>query len=273
MADGTFTTGTGIAIPRLGSGTWAMGAARHAHRDEVRALQLALDLGVSLIDTAEMYAEGGAERVVAEALEGRREQAFVVSKVMPQNGSHKGTIAACERSLQRLRIECIDLYLLHWEGPHPLAGTLAAFAELQAAGKIRASGLSNFDHDRMHHEGLAANQVLYNLQRRGVERRLLPECARRGIALMAYSPLDQGRLRWRELRPLADAVGCTAAQLAIAWTLRHPHVVAIPKAADLDHVRENALALEVLARLGEPELAALDEAFPAPDRDVPLEML
>jgi diketogulonate reductase-like aldo/keto reductase len=248
-----------------------MGVSASTRDAEVAALRLGLDLGMTLIDTAEMYADGGAERVVGEALRGRREQAFVVSKVLPQNASRKGTIAACERSLRRLQLDRLDLYLLHWDGPHPLADTLAAFAELQAAGRIRAFGLSNFDHDQMHHRGLTANQVLYNLQRRGVERRLLPECARRGIAVMAYSPLDQGRLRQAALGPVAERLRCTPAQLALAWTLRHPHVVAIPKAAAPAHVRDDAAAFAVLARIGEREWRELDAAFPAPDRDVPLE--
>jgi len=271
MTEATFTTATGITMPRLGQGTWAMGESASTRNTEVAALQLGLDLGMTLIDTAEMYADGGAEEVVGIALRGRREQAFVVSKVLPGNASRKGTVTACERSLRRLQIDCLDLYLLHWPGSHPVADTLAAFAELQAAGKIRAYGLSNFDHDEMHHRGLTANQVYYNLQHRGIERKLLPECQRRGIAVMAYSPLDQGRLRWSVLQPVAARLQCTPAQLAVAWTLRHPHVIAIPKAASGVHARENAAALAVAERIGARELAELDRAFPAPGGDVPLE--
>ncbi len=267
-----FTTATGLTLPRLGQGTWEKGLSAATRRDEVRALQLGLDLGMTLIDTAEMYADGGAEAVVGEAIRGRRAVVCLVSKVLPQNASYQGTLAACERSLSRLATDHLDLYLLHWEGPHPLAETLRAFAALQAAGKIRGFGLSNFDHDQMQHPGLAANQVLYNLTRRGIERRLLPECARRGIAVMAYSPLEQGRLRTGgALGRLAARHGRSAAQIALAWTLRHPHVVAIPKAGTAAHVRENAAVAAI--RLDAADLRELDAEYPAPAHDVPLETL
>ena len=272
LSRATFRTGTGIVMPRLGQGTWEMGKARARRAGEVRALQLGLDLAMTLIDTAEMYADGGAEEVVGEAIAGRRDGVFLVTKVLPSNASRAGTLAACERSLKRLRTDRIDLYLLHWEGSHPLDATLEAFAELQQHGKIASFGLSNFDWQHMARPGLTANQVLYNLTRRGIERRLLPECRRRGIAVMAYTPLEQGKLaKDRALAAVAERHGKTAAQAALAWVLRHEHVVAIPKAGSEQHVRDNAAALAL--RLTADDLAELDEAHPAPAHDVPLEML
>ena len=272
-------TRSGAVMPNLGLGTWRMGENEAARREEVAALQLGLDLGLNLIDTAEMYADGGAETVVADAIAGRRDGVFLVSKVLPHNASHAGTLSACERSLKRLHVERIDLYLLHWPGEHPLEETLGAFARLAEQGKIAHYGLSNFDIDELARAeqlpgGLrvGANQVLYNLDRRGIERRLIPWCASRNIAILAYSPLEQGRLRPHEvLRRVGARHAATPAQIALAWTLRHDNVVAIPKAARLAHVRDNAKAADIV--LTEEDRADIDRAFPPPHRDVPLETL
>jgi diketogulonate reductase-like aldo/keto reductase len=266
-------------MPNLGSGTWRMGENDVTHREEVNALKLGLDLGVRLIDTAEMYAEGGAERVVADAVEGRRDEVFLVSKVLPHNASYAGTVAACDRSLKRLRATWIDLYLLHWPSEHPLEETLRAFTTLIEHGKIRHYGLSNFDVDELTRAErlpggprIGVNQVLYNLGRRGIERKLIPSCGSKNIAVMAYSPLEQGRLRPHEtLRRVAERHGATPAQVALAWTLRHDNVVAIPKAARPAHVRDNAKAADIV--LTEEDLGDIDRAFPAPRGDVPLETL
>lgn len=272
-------TRSGASLPSFGLGTWRMGENDASRRDEVDALRVGLDLGVTLIDTAEMYANGGAERVVAEAIEGRRDAIVLVSKVLPQNASYAGTVRACEESLKRLRTDRIDLYLLHWPGDHPLDETLRAFTRLEADGKILHYGLSNFDIDEMRQsERLsggsrsAANQVLYNLHRRGIERRLIPWCSERRVAVMAYSPLEQGRLRpHTALRGVAERHGATPAQIALAWTMRHDNVITIPKAAQRKHVRDNVRAADIV--LTEEDLADLDRAFPAPARDVPLETL
>ena len=272
-------TRSGAVMPNLGLGTWRMGENDADRRDEVAALKLGLDLGLTLIDTAEMYADGNAETVVADAIAGRRAGVFLVSKVLPHNASHAGTVAACERSLKRLRVECIDLYLLHWPGEHPLEETLGAFTRLVEQGKIAHYGLSNCDLDEMARaeklpggRQAGANQVLYNLERRGIERTLIPWCASRNIAIMAYSPLEQGRLRPHEvLRRVGARHDATPAQVALAWTLRHDNVVAIPKATRLVHVRDNAKAADIV--LTEEDLADVDRAFPPPRRDVPLETL
>ena len=272
-------TRTGAVMPNLGLGTWRMGENQAARREEVAALELGLDLGMELIDTAEMYADGGAEAVVADAIAGHRDGVFLVSKVLPHNASYAGTLDACERSLTRLRVERIDLYLLHWPGEHPLEETLRAFTKLAEQGKIAHYGLSNFDLDELGRaEGLSggprlcANQVLYNLERRGIERNLIPWCASRNVAIMAYSPLEQGRLRPHDvLRRVAVRHDASPAQVALAWTLRHDNVVAIPKATRLEHVRDNAKAAEIV--LTEEDLADIDRAFPPPRRDVPLETL
>lgn len=270
---------SGETVPALGQGTWYMGeAARHA-ADEAAALRLGLDLGMTLIDTAEMYGSGGAEEVVADAIAGRRDEVFLVSKVLPENATRKGTLAACERSLKRLGTDRIDLYLLHWRGSPPLAGTLEAFARLVQDGKIRHWGVSNFDTADM--EELAAlpgggdcacNQVLYNLARRGIEFDLLPYCRKARIPVMAYSPIEQGRLLGdATLKKVADAHGATPAQVALAWLVRQPGIVAIPKSARPPHVRENRAAAGL--RLTDGDLAALDRAFPPPVRKRPLDML
>lgn len=270
-------TRDGAVMPNLGLGTWRMGENPAARSEEIAALSLGLDLGMRLIDTAEMYGEGGAEEVVAAAIGQRRDHVFLVSKVLPQNASYEGTIAACDRSLARLRTDRIDLYLLHWPGRHPLVETLRAFIELKRTGKVVHYGLSNFGLDEMvAAERLAGgaevgtDQVLYNVHRRGIERRLLPWCADRDIAVMAYSPFDQGRLKPdAALREVAARHGANPAQIALAWVLRHENVVAIPKAAKAQHVRDNAAAGELM--LTAEDLAEIDRSFPAPKRDVPLE--
>lgn len=275
----TVTSRTGAVLPVLGLGTWDMGVRRADRRREVAALELGFDLGCTLVDTAEMYADGGAEEVVGEALRGRRERVFVVTKVLPGNASRDGTAHAAEQSLRRLRIDCIDLYLLHWAGPHPLEETLAAFERLRQDGKVRHYGVSNLDIADMeaaevlpHGPGIAANQVYYNLARRGIERRLLPWCGERGVAVMAYTPLEQGRLRESEaLGRVALRHAATPAQVALAWTLRLPGVVAIPKAVEPSHVRQNAAAAAL--DLDAEDLAALDAAYPAPLHDVPLDVI
>jgi diketogulonate reductase-like aldo/keto reductase len=278
-------TRSGAALGVLGQGTWEMGARRTERAAEVAALQLGFDLGQTLVDTAEMYADGGAEEVVGEAIQGRRNEVFVVTKVLPRNASRRGTLAAAERSLRRLRTDRIDLYLLHWDGPHPLAETLAAFAELRRQGKVLHYGVSNFDlKDMVEVErtpdgaGVCADQVLYNLMRRGIERNLLPWCAERNIAVMAYTPLEQGRLaepgrsrQRRVLQQVARRHDATPSQVALAWTIRNPEVVAVVKAARPKHVRENAAAADF--RLEADDLRELDAAFPVPDRDIPLETL
>jgi diketogulonate reductase-like aldo/keto reductase len=264
----------GDRIPALGLGTWRMGErARDATR-EIAALKLGLDLGLTLIDTAEMYGDGGAEEIVRQAIEGRRDEVFLVSKVLPQHAGRKAAIKACEESLERLGTDRLDLYLLHWRGRVPLAETLEAFAALQSSGKIRRWGVSNFDLKDMTALGAtpAANQVLFNLARRGIEWDLLPWCRERGIPVMAYSPIEQGRILGdKTLTRLARERGCSAAQLALAWVLGHDGVLAIPKAADPEHLREDRAALDLV--LGAAEREALDAAFPPPTRATTLEML
>lgn len=264
------------ALPLIGQGTWEMGESRRSRAQEVRALQLGLELGMNLIDTAEMYASGDAEEVVGEAIAGRRDGVFLVSKVLPQNASRKGTVKACERSLKRLGVETIDLYLLHWPGEHPLADTIAAFQELRDSGKIRHWGVSNLRMDdlaeceRIAPGDNATNQVLYNLQRRGIEADMVPWCLPRGVLIMAYSPLDQGRLRKpRQLKAVAARHNATPEQVALAWSVRNEGVVTIPKSSNETRLRQNAAAAELL--LTPQDLAELDEAFPPPDGPVELE--
>lgn len=270
----------GASVPALGQGTWHMGERGADRAAEARALRMGLDLGLTLIDTAEMYADGGAEAVVAEAIAGRRQDAFVVSKVYPHNASRSGVPAACERSLKRLRIDCIDLYLLHWRGGVMLAETVAAFERLRDAGKIAAWGVSNLDTDDMDElagvpagAGCATDQVLYNPQARGIEFDLLPWCAARAMPVMAYSPVGQGGqlLRAPALQAVARRHAVTPAQVALAWALRHPGVIAIPKAGTPAHVQENAAAADL--RLTPDDLSTIDAAFPPPRRKRSLEML
>jgi diketogulonate reductase-like aldo/keto reductase len=275
----TVRTRDGAELPALGQGTWMMGESAKHRGDEIAALALGIDLGMTLIDTAEMYADGGAEEIVAEAIDGRRDDIFLVSKVLPHNASLDGTLRAAERSLKRLRTDRLDLYLLHWPGSHPLADTFEAFERLVEQGKILHYGVSNFDVGEMESvetlpQGAraGANQVLYNLERRGVERNLFPWCRERGVAIMAYSPLEQGRLRDRRaLEVVAARHGATVEQIAVAWTLRLPDVVSIPKASRPEHVHANAGSIEV--ELTAEDLALLDEAYPPPERDVPLQTL
>ena len=268
----------GTEVPALGQGTWRMGERGADRRAEAAALRLGLDLGMTLIDTAEMYAEGGAEEVVAEAIAGRRDEVFLVSKVYPHNAGGRKLQAACERSLKRLRVDTIDLYLLHWRGSIPLADTVEGFERMREAGKIRRWGVSNLDVDDLEELGAAladcaADQVLYNLENRGIEHDLLPFCRERGMPVMAYSPVGQGGALLRHPAPRAVAArqGATPAQVAIAWTLRAPGVVSIPKASDPEHVRSNAAARDL--RLTEADSAELDAAFPPPKRKQSLAML
>jgi len=256
-----------------------MGEDRRKRASEIASLRLGIDLGLTLVDTAEMYGDGDTEELVGEALVGRRDRAFVVSKVLPSNASRAGTIAACERSLKRLQTDRIDLYLLHWRGGVPLADTLSGFDALIKAGKIRQWGVSNFDADDMEElreiasgDAVATNQVLYNLTRRGIEFDLLPSCQRDGIPIMAYSPIEQGRvLRHAAVKRIASDLGVSAAQVALAWVLREPHVIAIPKAGTEEHVRDNLASLDV--RLTQDNLADLDRAFPPPKRKQSLDMI
>jgi diketogulonate reductase-like aldo/keto reductase len=270
----------GTEVPALGQGTWHMGERRADRRAEAASLRLGLDLGMTLIDTAEMYGEGGAEEVVAEAIAGRRDEAFIVSKVYPHNAGGRRLETACERSLKRLRVDTIDLYLLHWRGSIPLADTVEGFERMRGAGKIRRWGVSNLDADELEELGAAlpdcaTDQVLYNLENRGIEHDLLPFCRSRGMPVMAYSPVGQGGalLRHKALRAVAARHGgATTAQVAIAWTLRAPgRVVSIPKASDPEHVRQNAAARDL--RLTEADLGELDAAFPPPKRKQRLAML
>jgi diketogulonate reductase-like aldo/keto reductase len=269
----------GVVVPALGQGTWHMGERGSAAKAEAAALRLGIDLGVTLIDTAEMYGNGGAEEVVAEAIAGQRDKIFLVSKVYPHNASRDGVPAACERSLARLKTDRLDLYLLHWRGSHPLAETVGAFEKLREAGKIRAWGVSNFDVNDMQElarlkagGACATNQVLYHPDSRGIEYDLLPWCAEHRVPVMAYSPIGQaGRLlRSAALREVAKRHDATPAQIAIAWGLRHPNVISIPKAVDPAHVRENAAAGEIV--LTEEDLAAIDAEHPPPRRKQSLDM-
>ena len=267
----------GLSVAAIGQGTWHMGERADRKAAEVSALRLGLDLGLDLIDTAEMYGEGGAEQVVGAAIAGRRDEVVLVSKVYPHNASRQGTVVACERSLRRLGTDRLDVYLLHWRGGVPLAQTIEAMEGLVAAGKIRHYGVSNFDAadmaDWVAAGGRAAtNQVLYNLGRRGVEWDLLPWCRDRKVSIMAYSPVEQGDLvRDKGLARLAADLDVSAATLALAWTLRQGNVAAIPKAVQPDHVRENRAALDLA--LEPAVLAALDRIFPAPKGPEPLAML
>jgi diketogulonate reductase-like aldo/keto reductase len=269
---------SGERVPVLGQGTWRMGEDPGRRSEEVAALRLGLDLGMTLVDTAEMYAEGGAETVVGEAIAGRRDQVFLVSKVYPHNAGIRRMAEACDRSLARLGTDRIDLYLLHWREGTPLEEAVEAFSRLVEAGKIRAWGVSNFDTEDMREleaaggAGVAANQVLYNLSRRWPEWRLLDRCRARGIAVMAYSPIEQGGLSGaRSLRAVAEQHGATPAQVALAWLLRQGDLIVIPKAARLEHVRENRAALDLV--LTDEDLAELDAAFPPPSGPAPLEIL
>jgi diketogulonate reductase-like aldo/keto reductase len=277
----------GEPVAALGQGTWRMGENKNARTNEVAALRLGIDLGMTLIDTAEMYGEGGAERVVAEAIDGQRDRVFLVTKVYPHNASRKELPKACGRSLKRLRIDAIDLYLLHWRGDTPLAETVAAFEQLQAEGKIRRWGVSNFDvedmkdlndetlmpNDEKKGSSCCANQVLYNLENRGIEFDLLPWSDKNKISVMAYSPVGHGKglLENATLKKIAKRHDATPAQIALAWVLRRPNVIAIPKATNETHLRANAQALEL--KLTKEGLTEIDHAFPPPKSKQPLAML
>ena len=277
----TVTLPGGEIVPALGQGTWYMGERGADLRREADALRLGIDLGMTLLDTAEMYASGGAEEVVAAATAGRRDEVFIVSKVLPQNASRTGVPAACERSLKRLNTDRIDLYLLHWRGGHPLAETVAAFQKLKAAGKIRYWGVSNLDAADMRElfgvpggGGCAANQILYHPGSRGIEFDLLPWCDKQHVPIMAYSPLGHSPRRLlasAALQAVARRHNATPAQIAIAWTMRSGSVISIPKAADPAHVRENAAAAAIV--LTAEDIAAIDATHKPPTRKMPLDLL
>lgn len=275
----TVTLPSGETVPALGQGTWYMGERSTARVAEANALRRGIDLGLTLIDTAEMYGDGGAEEVVGEAIAGRRHEVFLVSKVYPHNASRAGVAAACQRSLKRMKTDVIDLYLLHWRGNHPLSETIAGFEALQKAGKIRHWGVSNLDTDDMEEllaarggTACAANQVLYNPSRRGPEFDLFPALRAARIPIMAYSPIEQARLpRNGALGAVAKKHGVDPFQVALAWVMRSGDVIAIPKASRIEHVEMNAAARDLA--LDADDLAAIDKAFPPPRRKVGLEML
>jgi diketogulonate reductase-like aldo/keto reductase len=269
---------SGEEIPVLGQGTWNMGESPSERDEELSSLRLGLDLGLTLIDTAELYGDGTAEELVAEAIGGRRDDVFLVSKVMPANATRHGTKEACERSLKRLRTDRIDLYLLHWRGWLPLAPTIEAFGELRDAGKIRHWGVSNFDAVELAEvitvaggDAVEADQVLYNLAHREIEFELLPWCRDRGVVVMAYSPIDRGALVFNDVVvEIAEKHDVAPAQVALAWVLRHDDVCAIAKASIHEHVRENAAALQL--ELDREDLELLDSEFPPPRAPVPLQL-
>jgi diketogulonate reductase-like aldo/keto reductase len=280
----------GECVPALGQGTWRMGENKSAHADEVAALRLGVDLGMTLIDTAEMYGEGAAEKVVADAIADQRDRVFVVTKVYPHNASRTKLPKACERSLKRLRIDAIDLYLLHWRGSVPLEETVEAFEKLRSAGKIRRWGVSNFDVDDMSElwsiengPNCAANQVLYNLENREIEFGLLDWSANNKVPIMAYSPVGHGRglLDNPILKKIANRHDATTSQIALAWVLRQPgpppdrfavaNVITIPKASNERHVRDNARSIDI--KLTREDFAELDNEFPPPKSQQSLPML
>jgi len=274
----------GHSVPAIGQGTWYMGERNSDTVSEARALQYGLDLGLSLIDTAEMYADGGAEKVVGQAIRGRRDDVFLVSKVYPQHAGGQQAAIACENSLRRLQTDSIDLYLLHWRGGVPLSDTIAAMEQLQRDGKIKRWGVSNLDVADMEElwslpggNACMTDQVLYHLASRGIEFDLLPWCRQRSLPVMAYCPLAQagnlrnGLMEHQQVRDIAHELGVTVAQVLLAWAIARPGVIAIPKAASRDHVKENADALAV--ELNEAQLQALDNAFPAPARKTHLDIV
>ena len=277
----TITLSDGERVPVLGQGTWRMGEKARSHKDEVAALRLGIELGMTLIDTAEMYGEGGAEKVVADAIEGQRDRVFVVTKVYPHNASRTELPKACDRSLKRLRIDAIDLYLLHWRERNTRLGeTVEAFEKLRIAGKIKRWGVSNFDVDDMKElwsiengRNCAANQVLYNLENREIESGLLQWSRNNKVPIMAYSPVGHGRglLENATLKRIAKRHDATTSQIALAWVLRQPGVIAIPKASKEKHVRDNARSIEI--KLTNDDLADLDRKFPMPKSKKPLPTL
>jgi len=280
--DKTLELPSGRKIPALGQGTWRMGEHASKRQAEIQALQLGLELGLTLIDTAEMYGDGGAEKIIGEAIQGRREEVFLVSKVYPHNATSAGVQAACQRSLRRLKTDYLDLYLLHWRGAVPLTETIGAFQALKKSGVILDYGVSNFDKDDMEEayplpggKQVVTNQVLYNLANRGIEWDLLPWCSDCRIPLMAYSPLGNNAAEQRKMlnnptmKLLAARHDATPAQVALAWLL-HRNVIVIPKASNPEHVRENCAALDIT--LAPQDLKDLDHAFPPPDEKVSLEI-
>ncbi|TBN08061.1 aldo/keto reductase [Agrobacterium cavarae] len=275
----TLTLPSGRDIPALGIGTWNMGESNAEEAQEVASIRKAVELGMTVVDTAEMYADGRSEEIVGKAIADLRDEVFLVSKVYPFNASATGTIEACERSLKRLGVDHLDLYLLHWRGSHPLEETVAAFEKLKQSGKIRDWGVSNFDTDDMEElfevengRNCAVNQVLYNLSRRGVEYDLLPWCQEKGVPLMAYSPIEQGRiLNNHELIRIAKAYQATPAQVALAFLLERDGVLAIPKSAKPERVEENRGATDL--DISDEDWASLDAAFPPPTRKTSLAML
>jgi diketogulonate reductase-like aldo/keto reductase len=265
----------GEAVPALGLGTWHLGEDPAKRREEIAAIRTGLDLGMTLIDTAEMYV--GAEDLIREAVAGRRNECFIVDKLLPAHATRRGTVEACEKSLRRLVTDHIDLYMLHWRGSAPLWDTVEAFDELVATGKIRYWGVSNFDVDDMNElfqvpeVDPQADQVLYNLTHRGIEWDLLRWCRTRNIPIMAHSPIEEGvLLDDPALKRVAKRHGATSAQIAIAWVLRHPDVMTIPKAGTPEHVRENRGALDI--ELSSKDLRDLDDVFEAPSSEVPLDV-
>jgi diketogulonate reductase-like aldo/keto reductase len=275
-----FTKIADESIPVLGQGTWQLGERRERRESELATLRLGIDLGLTLIDTAEMYGDGASERLVAEAIAGRRDEVFIVTKVLPSNAtSRKKIVAACEQSLRRLTIDSIDLYLLHWRQSEDLAVVVETFAELRTAGKIRHWGVSNFDVSDLEEldavpggAAVASNQVLYNVSRRGIEFDLLPLARQRELMVMAYTPIEPARVMSNApLREIAKRHAATPAQIALAWLLRQPGVVAIPRTGSPHHVRENAAALDI--GLTTTDLEEIDRAFPGPTRKRPLEMI
>ena len=268
----------GDEVVALGQGTWRMGERRAARKDEVAALRHGIACGMTLIDTAEMYGSGGAEKVVGEAIRGQRDAVYLVSKVLPSNAGRKRMARTCEKSLKCLGTDYLDLYLLHWRSGISLDEVVEGFLALQEAGKIRRFGVSNFDTDDMDElwetaggQGCQTNQILYNLSRRWPEAALMAWSRRRNQPLMIYSPLEQGRLpEGGALGAIAAERGVTAMQVALAWVLRHEDMFVVPKASRIAHVDENLGALDIT--LTDDELAALDTAFPPPAGDAPLEL-
>lgn len=269
----------GSTVPALGQGTWGMGEGRNPIDVEADSLRAGLDLGLKLIDTAEMYANGGSERVVGAAIQGRRDDAFIVSKVLPSHASAKGTIEACERSLRNLATDTIDLYLLHWRSSYALDETVNAFEKLVEQGKIKAWGVSNFDVSDMEElekialkDHISADQILYNLSRRGTEFDLIPWCMKRNIPLMAYSPIEQGRiLKNNNLQKLAKNLGIAPSILALAWVIHQQLMIAIPKTSSIAHLKENIKAADL--KLDQNVLQALDQIFTPPTKKMPLEVI
>jgi len=271
----------GTPVSRLGQGAWQIGDDRSARAGEQAALRAGLELGMNLIDTAEMYGSGRSEQLIADVIAGRRERVYLVSKVLPENASRRGAITACEDSLKRLKTDYLDMYLLHWRGSVPLDETLEAFMALRDRGSIRHYGVSNFDVSDLEETqtldgggGISTNQVLYNLEHRGIEWALAPWCRQQAIPLMAYSPLgsDSRRLRTHPvLKAMAARLGVSSSRIALAWLLRHPNVIVIPKASSEAHVRDNHAALELA--IPAEDLEKLDRSFPPPKRPTPLAMI